>query len=96
MAVTLHQHWQIQRVTLGASNEATKVVCPEFTRFVWIQFQHVPGKFTYSGTDGALIGNNIIVLHPDEGVELQQRGDLPFFLASDTEGAEVSICAVDR
>ena len=85
----------IGTLTLGASNVATRINPPEFTRFLHIQFLSNDGLIAYDGTDGAAIGD-AFVLTAGQGVELQARGDHPVFLASAVAGTQVTVCALDR
>ncbi len=95
MAVNIGGFFVIQTITLGASNVATRVNPPAWTRFLHIQFLSNDGKIAYDGTDGAAIGD-AFVLTAGQGVELQARGDHPVYLASAVAGTQVTVCALDR
>ncbi len=95
MAVNIGGFFDIQTITLGASNVATRVNPPSWTRFLHIQFVSNDGKIAYDGADNAPIGD-AFVLTAGQGVELQARGDHPVYLASAVAGTQVTVCALDR
>lgn len=95
MAINIGGFFEIQTITLGASDVATRVNPPSWTRFLHIQFLENDGKIAYDGTDNAPIGD-AFVLTAGQGVELQARGDHPVYLASAVAGTQVTVCALDR
>lgn len=95
MAQTVTKFFDPVRFTLGGSDVATRVNPPAGTRYLWITFESNPGKIAYSGTDAVAIGGQHMLL-PAGGVELQQQGDQPVYLAAAVAGTDVSVTAVDR
>jgi len=95
MAVNLGGFFEIRTITLGASDVATRVNPPAWTRFLHIQFLSNDGKVAYDGEDNAPIGDNFVVT-AGQWIEDQARGDHPVYLASAVAGTKVTVCALDR